>query len=99
MVVTNLNFKHKVGCVPKTDAQFEVRSFLYKVKEKVKENPLIPTQQLYENQRTELAKAHQLSIESNESVQEDPLPIPMPDYTNARDRFKRIRSKGRKKAN
>ena len=98
MVVTNLNFKHKVGCVPKTDSQFEVRSFLYKVKEKVKENPLIPTQQLYENQRTELAKAHQLSIESNESVQEDPLPIPMPDYTNVRDRFKRIRSKGRKKA-
>ena len=26
MVVTNLNFKHKVGCVHKTDAQFEVRS-------------------------------------------------------------------------
>ena len=58
MVVTNLNFKHKVGCVPKTDAQFEVRSFLCKVKEKVKENPLIPTQQLYDNQRTGLAEAH-----------------------------------------
>ena len=58
MVVTNLNFKHKKGCVPKTDAQFEVRSFLYKVKEKVKENPLIPTQQLYDNQRTGLAEAH-----------------------------------------
>jgi hypothetical protein len=54
MVVTNLDFKHKVGCVPKTDAQFEVRFFLYKLKKKVKENPLIPTQQLYENQRTAL---------------------------------------------
>ena len=51
MVVTNLNFKHKVGCEPKTDAQFDVRSFIYKVKEKVKENPQIPPQQLYEKQR------------------------------------------------
>ena len=65
MVVTNLNFKHKVGCEPKTDAQFDVRSFIYKVKEKVKE---------------------------------DPIPIPMPDYSNVRDRFKRIRSKDRKLA-
>jgi hypothetical protein len=65
MVVTNLNFKHKVGCEPKTDAQFDVRSFIYKVKEKVKE---------------------------------DPIPIPMPDYSYVRDRFKRIRSKDRKLA-
>jgi hypothetical protein len=65
MVVTNFNFKHKVGCEPKTDAQFDVRSFIYKVKEKVKE---------------------------------DPIPIPMPDYSYVRDRFKRIRSKNRKLA-
>ena len=95
MVVTNLNFKHKVGCEPKTDAQFEVRSFIYKVKEKVKENPQIPPQQLYEKQRAASVVELQ-SNESNESVREDPIPIPMPDYSNVRDRFKRIRSKDRK---
>ena len=58
MVVTNLQiYKQKVGCEPKSDAQFNVRSFIYKVKEKVKENPQIPAQQLYETQRAASAVA------------------------------------------
>ena len=51
------------------------------VKEKIKENPLVPTQQLYENQRAE------------ERTQSE---TPLPDYFDVKCRFTRLRSKNSK---
>jgi len=52
--VTNLNLKHVEGCNPKPNDFFEERSFIKNVKETVTKNPLIPPQQLYEQERSKV---------------------------------------------
>ena len=80
-VIERLNLKHKDTCLPKEDGYFVRNRFLQDVKEKVKENPLVPTQQLYENQRAE-----------ERTQSEDTLP----DYFDVKNRFIRLRSKNSK---
>ena len=75
---TALNLKHKDGCQPKLDDFFEQKQFFHDVKVKVKTNPLVPLQQLYENQRAEGRTVSQVT---------------MPDYDTVKDRFKRERAK------
>ena len=77
-VVIGLNLKHKETCIPKLEDDFVQKKFLQIVKEKVQINPLVPIQQLYENQRAEERKQTQTTL---------------PDYYNVKDRFKRLRSK------
>jgi hypothetical protein len=73
-----LNLKHKDNCQPKLDDFFTQKQFLQDVKVKVKENPLVPIQQLYETQRAEERKVSQVT---------------MPDYDTVKGRFKRERAK------
>ena len=80
-VIERLNLKHKDTCLPKEDGDFVRNRFLQDVKEKIKENPLVPTQQLYENQRAE------------ERTQSE---TPLPDYFDVKCRFTRLRSKNSK---
>jgi len=37
-VISNINENHKINCVPKNDSYFDVRDFMKKVKNKMKEN-------------------------------------------------------------
>ena len=46
-----LNLKHKDNCQPKLDDHFLTKKFIQEVKTEIKDNPLVPIQQLYENQR------------------------------------------------
>ena len=48
-----LNLKHKDSCQPKLNDHFVSKKFFQQVKTEVKENPLVPIQQLYETQRAE----------------------------------------------
>ena len=48
-----LNLKHKDSCQPKLNDHFVSKKFFHQVKTEVKENPLVPIQQLYETQRAE----------------------------------------------
>ena len=52
-VVSHLNLKHKENCLPKSEDFFKIKNFLFKVKEKIISNPLVPTKQLYEAERTD----------------------------------------------
>ena len=49
--MSNLNWKHTDGCFPKSTESFIVKTLIQKVKDKVVENPLVSTQQLYETER------------------------------------------------
>jgi hypothetical protein len=46
-----LNLKHKDSCQPKLNDHFVIKKFFQEVKTEVKENQLLPVQQLYETQR------------------------------------------------
>jgi hypothetical protein len=49
--ISNLNWKHVDGCLPKNDDHFIIKSFLQHAKSEVVKNPLVSTQQLYEIER------------------------------------------------
>jgi hypothetical protein len=82
--VANLNLNHVEGCNPKPNDFFEERSFLKNVKETVKKNPLVPTQQLYEQERAK--------VNTNALLAGVEAPI-LPDYLDRKGRFIRHRNK------
>ncbi len=82
--VTNLNLNHVEGCNPKPNDFFEERSFIKNVKETVTKNPLIPPQQLYEQERSK--------VNTNALLAGVEAPI-LPDYLDRKGRFIRHRNK------
>ena len=50
-VITHLNLNHKGNCMPKTEQQLEVKSFLHKVKDQVEKNPYLPTNPYLNNNK------------------------------------------------
>ena len=61
-----------------------MKSLIQKVKDKVVENPLVSTQQLYETERNK---------QVSDMTAKKEAPIIMPDYSTIRDRFIRKRGK------
>jgi len=79
--VTHINLKHKDGCMPKNDEAFRDKSFFKTVKENVKSNKMISTQQLYEKARAALAEQTGASNY-----------MAMPDYQNFKGNSKSNRT-------
>ena len=73
-VITHLNLNHKANCLPKSEQQLEV-------KERVENNPLLTTNQIYESERN-LAKVNSATV--------------FPDYNRIKDRFVRTRRKNKR---
>ena len=82
--ISNLNWKHVDGCLPKYDDHFITKSFMQHVKSEVVKNPLVSTQQLYETERQKQV--------ANRAENED-VPVTMPDYTSIKDCLIRKRGK------
>jgi hypothetical protein len=80
-VITHLNLNHKGNCMPKTEQQLEVKSFLHKVKNQVVKNPLLTTNQLYESERN-LEKVNSTTV--------------FPDYNRIKDRLIRKRRENKR---
>ena len=82
--ISNLNWKHVEGCLPKNDDHFITKSIMQHVKSEVVKNPLVSTQQLYEIEREKQV--------ANRAENQD-VPVTMPDYTSIKDCLIRKRGK------
>jgi hypothetical protein len=82
--ITNLNWKHVDGCLPKNDDHFVVKALMNQVKNKVVTNPLVSTQQLYETERD-----NQVAIRAEKKE----TSVTMPDYSSIRSCLIRTRGK------